>query len=87
MNKKNREEILRDGKVDVKVMRSGTLQFQEFTVKRIPSSMGAYAILEIDKFVDLPELIAVAEEVQLPIKAKNGFIFPKGKTAKDFVRL
>ncbi len=86
-NKRTREEILRDGTVDVKVMRSGTLQFQEFVVKRISSSMGVYAILEIDKFVDLSELIAVAEEIQLPIKAKNGLIFPRGKTTKDFVGL
>ncbi|MBI5158524.1 hypothetical protein HY992_00200 [Candidatus Micrarchaeota archaeon] len=87
MNKKTREEILRAGKVDIKVKRSGTLQFQEFAVKRVQSAFGTYAFLEIDKFVDLSELLEVAEELQLPIKAKNGFVFPKGKTSKDFVGL
>lgn len=80
-------DALRKGKVDIKVMRSGTLQFQEFVVKRIPSPVGAYPVLFVDKFVDMGELLRLAEEYQLPISAKNGTVFPKGKTSKDFAGL
>jgi hypothetical protein len=78
---------LKAGKIDIKVMRSGTLQFQEFTVKRIPSPIGAYPVLFIDKFIDMSELLRLAEECQLPISAKNGTAFPKGKISKDFAGL
>jgi hypothetical protein len=81
------KNALKAGKVDIKVMRSGTLQFQEFVVKRIPSPVGAYPVLFIDKFVDMSELLKLAEEYQLPISAKNGNVFPRGKTSKDFAGL
>jgi len=80
-------DALKAGKVDIKVMRSGTLQFQEFVVKRIPSPVGAYPVLFVDKFIDTSELLRLAEEYQLPISAKNGTVFPKGKTSKDFANL
>lgn len=80
-------DALKAGKIDIKVMRSGTLQFQEFTVKRIPSPVGAYPVLFIDKFIDMSELLRLAEECQLPISAKNGTAFPKGKISKDFAGL
>ncbi len=78
---------LKAGKVDIKVMRSGTLQFQEFVIKRIPSPVGAYPVLSVDKFIDMSELLRLAEEYQLPVSAKNGTAFPKGKTSKDFAGL
>jgi len=81
------KDALKKEKVDIRVMRSGTLQFQEFMVKRIPSPVGAYPVLFVDKFVDMSELLRLAEEYQLPISAKNGTVFPKGKTSKDFAGL
>jgi len=78
---------LKIGKVDIKVMRSGTLQFQEFQIKRIPSPVGPYAVLSVDKFIDMSELLRLAEEYQLPVSAKNGTAFPQGKTSKDFAGL
>ena len=80
-------DVLKRGKVDIKVMRSGTLQFQEFVVKRIPSPVGAYPVLFIDKFIDLSEVLRLAEEYQLPVSAKNGTAFPQGKISKDFAGL
>jgi hypothetical protein len=81
------KDALKLGKVDIRVMRSGTLQFQEFMVKRIPSPIGGYPVLFADKFVDMSELLRLAEEYQLPIMAKNGTVFPRGKTSKDFAGL
>ena len=80
-------DALKAGKADIKVMRSGTLQFQEFVVKRLQLPIGQYPVLSVDKFIDMSELLRLAEEYQLPISAKNGTAFPRGKTSKDFVGL
>ncbi|MCX6776396.1 MAG: hypothetical protein NTY73_00255 [Candidatus Micrarchaeota archaeon] len=81
------KDALKAGKVDIRVMRSGTLQFQEFVIKRLPLPIGQYPVLSVDKFIDMSELLRLAEEYQLPVSAKNGTAFPRGKTAKDFVGL
>ena len=79
-----REELLRNGKGEIRVMRAGMLQREEFLLRRIDSPHGKYAILELDKFVDLKELLRVSEEYNLPVFAKNGKVFPRGKSPKDF---
>lgn len=81
------KDALEKGKADIRVMRSGTLQFQTFEVKRMDSPIGKFPVLFLDKFVDLSELLRIAEEFQLPVFTKNGQIFPKGKSAKDFAGL
>lgn len=81
------KEILAKGKVEIKVKRAGVRQFQDFVVKRGMSPEGEYPYLFIDKFVDLSELMRVAEEYGIPVTAKNGRIFPRGKTSKDFAHL
>ncbi len=80
-------EILAKGKAEIRVKRAGVFQRQDFIVKKGISPAGEYPYLFIDKFVDLSELIRVAEEYGLPVTAKNGNIFPKGKTSKDFAHL
>lgn len=82
-----REEILKNGKGEIRVMRSGMLQREEFLVKRIESPHGTYAVLESDKFIDLKELLRIVEEYNLPVYAKNCKVFPKGKSPRDFVGL
>ena len=81
------EEIIAKGKVEITVKRGGVIQRQEFVVRKGMSPAGEYPYLFIDKFVDLSELIRVAEEYQLPVTAKNGSVFPKDKTSKDFAHL
>jgi hypothetical protein len=82
-----REEILAKGKGEIRVKRAGMLQREEFVVKRLQSPLGVYATLEVDKFVDLTELVRLAEELKLPVFAKNGKVFPKGTSPKDFLGL
>jgi hypothetical protein len=82
-----REKILKDGKGEIRVMRAGMLQREEFIVRRIDSPLGRYAVLEVDKFIEIKELIRVAEEYKLPIFAKNGKVFPRGTSSKDFAGL
>ncbi|MFH1470247.1 MAG: hypothetical protein ABIF01_00705 [Candidatus Micrarchaeota archaeon] len=83
----SREDILARGKGEIRVFRAGMYQREEFVVKRIDSPFGTFAVLEVDKFIDLKELLRVAEEYRLPVYAKNGKVFPKGKSTKDFVGL
>lgn len=81
------QEILAKGKAEIRVKRAGVHQRQDFLVKRGMSPEGQYPYLFIDKFVDLGELIRVAEEYGLPVTAKNGSVYPKGKSSKDFAHL
>lgn len=83
----DREEMLKNGKGEIRVFRAGMYQREEFLVKRIGSPFGTYAVLELDKFIDLKELLRISEEYRLPIFSKNGKVFPKGTSAKDFVGL
>ncbi len=83
----SREEILRKGRGEIRVMRSGMLQNEDFVVKRITSPLGTYAILEVDKIIDIKELLRLSQEYNLPVFAKNGKVFPRGTSTKDFVGL
>ncbi|MEM3400318.1 MAG: hypothetical protein QXP42_05800 [Candidatus Micrarchaeia archaeon] len=83
----DRAEILKNGKVKIRVKRSGMYQQIEFVVERINSPMGIYPVLKTDKFIDLSEGVRIAEELMLPVKTKNGVFFPRGKGAGDFVGL
>ena len=83
----SRDDILKAGKAEIRVKHVGIIQFQEFTVKRIPSPIGPYPVLFLDKFIDASEGVRVAEETQLPVQTKNGVFFPKGKASRDFAGL
>ncbi|VVC72001.1 Uncharacterised protein [uncultured archaeon] len=80
-------EILSAGKVEINVKRAGVHQFQVFEVRKGMSPEGPYPYLYLDKFIDLSELLRIAEEYGLPATAKNGSAFPKGKGSKDFAHL
>jgi hypothetical protein len=81
------KEIVARGKVELRVRRAGVIQRQEFVVKKGMSPVGEYPYLFLDKFIDLSELIRVSEECGLPATAKNGSVFPRGKTSSDFAHL
>ena len=81
------KQILSKGKVELRVRRAGVIQLQDFVVKKGMSPAGEYPYLFLDKFIDLSELLRIAEELQLPVTAKNGSVFPKGKSSKDFAKL
>ncbi|MEM4389668.1 MAG: hypothetical protein QXG98_03315 [Candidatus Micrarchaeia archaeon] len=83
----NAQEILRAGKVQLRVRHVGIWQFREFVVKRVGTPIGSYPVLYLDKFLDASECMRVAEETGLPVQTLNGVFFPKGKSAKDFVGL
>lgn len=82
-----REQILKDGKVMVRVKHSGMMQNLEFIVAREKTGFGEIPFLKIERPVDASELMRVADEVQLPIISLSGKVFPKGKGMRDFVGL
>lgn len=81
------KELVRLGKVSIRVRHAGIIQKFDFVVKRKPGPAGEYPYLFLDKFIDLSELVRISEEAQLPVTSKNGSAFPKGKMASDFAHL
>ncbi len=81
------QEAIEKGNVELKVWRAGALQRIDFSAKRLPAGNMQYLTLFTDRFVDLGELVRIAEEVGLPIFAANGKVFPRGKTSSDFIGL
>jgi len=83
----DREHILKEGTANIRVKRAGMFQIQTFVLKREKTPLGDVPYLTIDKFVDIPELMRIANEIKLPLLAKNGKIFPDGMSTKDFAGL
>jgi len=83
----NRKELLEKGEILIEIKKTGIKQRLTFKIVREQTTGGKIPFLVTEKFVDLQELIKIVEKYQLPIKSKNGRIFPKGTMAKDFIDL
>ncbi|MCL5433480.1 MAG: hypothetical protein M1538_00690 [Candidatus Marsarchaeota archaeon] len=77
--------IMKEGKIKIRVNRSGMYQLQTFTIRYIDAGDEHFAELFLDKVLDIKELQRVADEVGLPIESQSGRAFPKGKGATDFL--
>ena len=86
-NGKRRDKILKEGKAEIRVFRSGMWQRIVFLVKRIETPFGSYPLLYTDRIIDFKELVRIAQEIGLPIQTPTGTAFPKGTSPKDFVGL
>lgn len=82
-----REEILKQGFVDFRVIAGGMIKNHKFIVKREKSPFGDVPFLVVNAVIQPHELSRVAEAFQLPIRAGSSVAFPKGKMAKDFAGL
>ncbi len=78
------KKILKSGFAELQVKASGMLQKHKFTLKKESSAFGEYYLLEIEVPIGISELMRIANEVDLPVRAPTGFFFPKGKSPKDF---
>ena len=90
MEKNEKEKIIdliKKEKVELKVKRSGMIQRILFEIKKVDEPYGSYPVLHTDRAIDLSELARLADEINLPVRAPNGIVFPRGKTGKDFVGL
>ena len=81
----SKEEILKRGYVDVKVFVSGLRQSHRLNVVREQTSRGMIPFLMSQYYIPTPELVRLAEELQLPLKHKDVVVFPRGKMAGHFV--
>ncbi|MCX8175390.1 MAG: hypothetical protein N3E51_04245 [Candidatus Micrarchaeota archaeon] len=84
MAEDKRAEALKKGEVELRVRRAGMFQKLLFRVVKRKTPAGEVPYLFLDRFLDLPELMRIAEEYSLPVEAKNGRVFPKGKKESDF---
>lgn len=80
-----RAEALSKGEVIVQVKRNGIFQKLPFRLVRRKTNDGEVPYLVLDKFLDVSELVRVAEEYQLPVESPVGKIYPKGKRETDFL--
>jgi hypothetical protein len=75
----------KDKKVTYRVKRGGMFQRIIFTMVEQPSPVGPYTLLVTDLQMDLPEMARLSNEIDFPIKSKNGTTFPKGKSLMNFI--
>lgn len=83
----DRDKILKDGKVEIRVIHSGIAQKFEFVVVREKIAGGEIPFLKTDKPVNAQELLNVANSVKLPIIAPAGKFFPHKMGMRDFLGL
>lgn len=75
----------KDKKVTFRIKRGGMFQRIIFTMVEESSAAGSYTLLVTDLQMDLPEIARLSNEIDYPIKAKNGTVFPKGKSLMNFI--
>ena len=81
----NKDKVLKQGYVDVKVQVTGLRQSHRLTVVKEKTSRGILTYLSSKLYIPTPELVRLVEVLQLPIKHKETVVFPKGKMPKDFL--
>ena len=86
MNEKQKEALAAQ-EISIRVKRTGIIQVLPFKVLRRETSLGKVPYLVLDRFLDLSELMRVAEEYQLPVQSPVGKVFPRGKKETDFLGL
>ena len=87
MSEEKQKELLAKGEVELRVKRTGMFQKLTFRIVRHATPVGLVPYITLDKFLDLSELMRIAEEYSLPVQASNGKVFPKGKREMDFLGL
>lgn len=83
----NKDEILRQGFVIVKVTVAGIRQTHRLDVVKEKSGNGFFNYLRGRFAIPEAEMIRLANELQLPIRSKDTLVFPKGKGRQDFTEV
>ena len=79
----NKDEILKQGYVDIKVRVTGMRQGQRLHVVEEDSPHGKIPTLVAKHYIPRNELVKLADLFQLPVRHKNNIALPKGKMPKD----
>jgi len=82
-----REQALKSGEINIRVKRMGMYQVLPFKIERRGTPMGKAPYLCSDRAIEMPELVRIANEFDLPVCAQGNRIFPRGKMEKDFANL
>jgi len=82
-----RAAVLKSGEVEIRVKRMGMYQVLPFKIERRDTPSGKAAYLCSNRAIEMPELVRIANEFDLPVCAQNNRVFPRGKMEKDFVGL
>lgn len=80
------DDIIKKGKVEIEVFRSGMLQRIEFFVKEKTTPIGNYKVLYTDRIIDFRECARIANEYGIPVETPSGLFFPQGKKASDYLK-
>ncbi|MFA6213657.1 MAG: hypothetical protein WC717_00065 [Candidatus Micrarchaeia archaeon] len=87
MANSKQENVLKIGEVDIRVKRMGMYQVLPFKIERRQTPTGIVPYLCSDRAIEMPELVRIATEYDLPVCAQKNSVFPRGKTERDFVGL
>lgn len=82
-----RDEALEKGEINIRVKRMGMYQVLPFKIERRDTPSGKVPYLCSDRAIELPELLRIASEFDLPVCAQKNRVFPRGKMEKDFAGL
>ena len=87
MDEGKRAKVLKMGEVDIRLKRMGMYQVLPFKIERRDTPLGKVPYLCSDRAIEMPELLRIATEFDLPVCAQKNKVFPRGKMEKDFVGL
>jgi hypothetical protein len=82
-----RASALKNGEVEIRVKRMGMYQVLPFKIERRDTPSGKAPYLCSDRAIEMPELVRIANEFDLPVCAQKNRVFPRGKTESDFAGL
>ncbi|MGV8085887.1 MAG: hypothetical protein ACP5N9_06585 [Candidatus Bilamarchaeum sp.] len=80
----NRDEILKNGFLDVRVLVSGLRQMHRLNVVIESTAQGQIPFLVSKHYIPTNELLRVAQQTGLPVKHKETVVYPPGMAAGDF---
>ena len=87
MDEHRRARVLKIGEVDIRLKRMGMYQVLPFKIERRETPLGKVPYLCSDRAIEMPELVRISNEFDLPVCAQKNKVVPRGKMEKDFVGL
>ena len=87
MDENRRARVLKIGEVDIRLKRMGMYQVLPFKIERQDTPMGKVPYLCSDRAIEMPELVRISNEFDLPVCAQKNKVVPRGKMEKDYVGL
>jgi hypothetical protein len=83
----NRAKALKEGGVEIRVKRMGMYQVLPFKIERRETPLGKVPYLCSDRAIEMPEMVRISNEFDLPVCAQKNKVLPRGKMEKDFAGL